>query len=101
MKTAQAIEFCLKYHEANYKKNILINYQFILSKLKTEFGNRDIREINQDDIFTFLNRLTNGNKQNTKRNRFTTLSAFFNFIANTLNPHLLNPEVVPKFWTME
>ncbi|MEJ2270221.1 MAG: hypothetical protein P8Y04_10680, partial [Desulfobulbaceae bacterium] len=35
--------------------------------------------------------ITNGNKQNTKRNRFTTLSAFFNFIASTLNPHLLNP----------
>ena len=40
------------------KKNTLISYEFILSKLKAEFGNRDIREINQDDIFTFLNNLT-------------------------------------------
>jgi hypothetical protein len=31
MKTAQAIEFCLKYHEVNSKKNTLTSYQFILS----------------------------------------------------------------------
>jgi integrase len=35
--------------------------------------------------------LTAGNKQNTKRNRFTTLSAFFNFIINTFDPELKNP----------
>ena len=35
--------------------------------------------------------MTIGNKQNTKRNRFTTLSAFFNFIINTLDPGLQNP----------
>jgi integrase/recombinase XerD len=35
--------------------------------------------------------MTAGNKQNTKRNRFTTLSAFFNFIINTFDPELQNP----------
>jgi len=35
--------------------------------------------------------MTNGTKQNTKRNRFTTLSAFFNFIINSFAPQLDNP----------
>ncbi len=35
--------------------------------------------------------MTNGTKQNTKRNRYTTLSAFFNFIINTFAPQLDNP----------
>ena len=39
--------------------------------------------------------MTIGNKQNTKRNRFTTLSAFFNFIINTLDPGLQNPCEAP------
>jgi integrase len=39
--------------------------------------------------------MTIGNKQNTKRNRFTTLSAFFNFIKNTLDPGLQNPCEAP------
>jgi len=29
MKKAQAIKFCLKFHEANSKKNIRIGYQFV------------------------------------------------------------------------
>ena len=40
MKTAQAIEFCLKYHEANSKKNTLINYQFILAILTDRLINK-------------------------------------------------------------
>jgi hypothetical protein len=73
------------------KKNTLIGYRFIPLKLQGEFGNKDIRSITQDEIFTFLTVLTKGNKQNTKRNLFTTLSAFFNFVASILDPHLLNP----------
>lgn len=35
--------------------------------------------------------LTKGNKQATKRNRYSVLSAFFNFSINTLLPTLPNP----------
>ena len=73
------------------KKNTLTCYQFILFKLQAEFGQRDINAISQDDILSFLSRITAGNKQNTKRNRFTTLSAFFNFIITTFDLDLKNP----------
>jgi integrase/recombinase XerD len=39
--------------------------------------------------------MTNGTKQNTKRNRYTTLSAFFNFIINAFEPQLDNPCETP------
>ena len=41
-----------------------------------------------------------GNKQNTKRNRFTTLSAFFNFTINILDPGLQNPCEAPVLQKM-
>ena len=44
--------------------------------------------------------MTVGNKQNTKRNRFTTLSAFFNFIINTFAPQLDNPCEAPMLKKM-
>jgi integrase len=44
--------------------------------------------------------MTNGTKQNTKRNRFTTLSAFFNFIINTFAPQLVNPCEAPMLKKM-
>ena len=77
------------------KKNTLTCYQYILSKFQAEFGQRDISSITQDDILSFLTRITEGNKQNTKRNRFTTLSAFFSFIINTFDPELKNPCETP------
>ncbi|MBW2467568.1 MAG: hypothetical protein JRF02_09735 [Deltaproteobacteria bacterium] len=67
----------------------------MLYKLQKEFGQRDISSITQDDILPFLSRITDGNKQNTKRNRFTTLSAFFNFIINTFDPEMKNPCETP------
>ena len=44
--------------------------------------------------------MTNGTKQNTKRNRYTTLSAFFNFIINTFDPQLDNPCETPMLKKM-
>ena len=35
--------------------------------------------------------LTKGNKQSTKRNRYSVLTSFFNFTINTSQPDLSNP----------
>ncbi len=39
----------------------------------------------------FMSKVSDGTKQNTKKLRFTLLSAFFNFIKNSLNPYFQNP----------
>ena len=38
-----------------------------------------------------MNRLTEGRKPQTKRGRFTSLLAFFNFVKNNLDPDFSNP----------
>jgi integrase/recombinase XerD len=40
---------------------------------------------------SFLTEYTEGNKQSTKRLRFSLLSAFFNFIKSSIDPNLQNP----------
>ena len=39
----------------------------------------------------FLTRLTNGTKQTTKRNRYSSLKAFFNYVRNTIDYEIQNP----------
>ena len=39
----------------------------------------------------FMSKISDGAKQNTKKLRFTLLSAFFNFVKNSLDPQLNNP----------
>jgi integrase/recombinase XerD len=56
-----------------------------------EFGDRELESIIPDEILSFLTRLTEGNKQTTKRNRYSCLKAFFNYIRNTIDFETQNP----------
>ncbi|MFO8085351.1 MAG: site-specific integrase [Desulfobacterales bacterium] len=44
-----------------------------------------------EDILDFMSKISDGAKQNTKKLRFTLLSAFFNFVKNSLDPQFNNP----------
>ena len=91
MKISEAITFCLQYQKANSKVNTVKNYEFLLGKFGIIFYDRELRSITTEDVLSFLTGLSDGRKQNTKRGRYMTLSAFFNLIINTLQPDMKNP----------
>jgi site-specific recombinase XerD len=63
----------------------------LFSRFKEEFGKTDLESITPDEILSFLTRLTEGNSQTTKRNRYSSLKAFFNYIRNTIEFEIKNP----------
>ena len=63
----------------------------MFTRFNDEFGNRDLDSITPDEILSFLTRLTEGTKQTTKRNRYSSLKAFFNYIRNTIDFEIKNP----------
>ena len=67
------------------------NYAFIFSQFEVEFGDRLVDSIIPDEILSFLTKLTDGTRQSTKRNRYSSLKAFFNYIKNSINPNFQNP----------
>jgi integrase len=75
----------------NSKESTVRSFEFVLSKFNSQFGDRDLSTITSDEILSFLTPLTEGNKQSTKRSRYSALSSFFNLIKNTLDPKLENP----------
>ena len=91
MKVSQASKCFLDFHRTNSKKTTLKNYELILSRFCDQFGERDMVSITQETVLSFLTEHTEGNKQSTKRLRFSLLSAFFNFIKNSIDPNLQNP----------
>ena len=74
-----------------WKKNTLRNYEFILEKFHCHFGDIELSSITSEDILLFMSEVSDGTKQNTKKLRFTLLSAFFNFIKNSIDPDCQNP----------
>jgi integrase/recombinase XerD len=77
------------------KKNSIRSYEFILTHFDNQFGDRELSSVTADEVLTFLNQITEGTKQTTKRTRYSCLKAFFNLIKNTLNPTLQNPCNLP------
>lgn len=91
MQVSKAIKIRLEYHKSHSRENTLKSYQMVLLNFDPEFGAREVREITSDEIMAFLNRITEGTKQQTKRTRYAHLSALFNFIRNNLDQTLQNP----------
>ena len=73
------------------KKNTVKTCEFVLSRFIVRFGDRDLASIPQEEVLEFLLSLTKVNKQATKRNRYSVLASFYNFIINTELPALTNP----------
>lgn len=87
MKISEAIKFCLQYQKANSKVNTVKNYEFLLGKFGI-YNDRELESITTEEVLSFLTDLSDGRKQNAKRGRYMTLSAFFNLIINTLRPDI-------------
>ncbi len=91
MKVSKAIKICLDYHRNYSKPNTIRAYESILAKFDLIYGDKDLEEISSDDILTFLNKITDGRKQQTKRTRYSHLAAFFNFIKINIDERIQNP----------
>jgi integrase len=77
--------------QASFKKNTLKTYQSILSKLTTQFGERDLISLTPEEILSFLTQINQDTKQATKRTRYSQLTSFFNFITQNLDPNFRSP----------
>jgi len=91
MKVSKAGKIWLDYHSIHSKKNTVRSHAFVKDRFCRQFGDYDLNDLSADKILDFLNQLTEGRKPQTKRARFTSLLAFFNFAKNNLDPEFINP----------
>ena len=73
------------------QKNTVKTCELVLSRFAFQFGKRDLASITAEEVLGFLLSLTKDNKPATKRNRYSVLASFYNFIINTGLPALSNP----------
>ena len=73
------------------KKNTVRAHSFVKERFCAQFGDYDLNDLSVDNILAFMNQLTDGRKPQTKRARFTSLMAFFNFAKNNLDQDFINP----------
>ena len=76
------------------QKNTIRNYEFVLGNFQEHFVDAELSSIKSEDVLDFMTKLTDGNKQSTKKSRFALLSAFFNFVKKSLDSDFPNPATV-------
>ncbi len=86
MKLEHATQVYLEYHGANSGKKIQSSRILPrLSKLLDSIGtDRHLDEISPEKILAFLNKITEGGKQQTKHGRYSHLKAFFQLYEGQL-----------------
>ena len=91
MKISQSVTHFFNYQRMNVKKNTLRNYECILGNFQQHFGDIELQSITSENILAFMSTVSDRTRQNTKKLRFTLLSAVFNFVKNSLDPEIQNP----------
>ena len=91
MNTSTALKIFRDYQKSNLKWNTVIGYKYLIDNFEELFGDKDPMSISSEDIFHFLEILTETNSKSTKRHRYSQLKAFFNFIIMNYESDLSNP----------
>ena len=85
MKVSKVAKLCLEHHKSHSKENTIRAYRRVLAQLCEEFGIENLEDITTEKVLLFLNRITEGKKQQTKQTRYSLLLAFFNFFKNHID----------------
>jgi hypothetical protein len=91
MIVSQASKIWLGYYRAHSKHNTVRAYEFTIAKFNPNFADLNLNEVSTDDILDFMVKITEGQKPQTKRIRFSHLTAFFNFMRNNFDCDFKNP----------
>jgi hypothetical protein len=91
MNVSQASKIWREYHRAHSKHNTIRAYEFTIAKFNQNFVSLNLNEVSTDDILDFMTKFTEGLKPQTKRIRFSHLTAFFNFMRINFDCDFKNP----------
>jgi site-specific recombinase XerD len=80
MKTSIALKIFRNYQKSNLRPGIIVGYRYPLDNFDDLFGDKDLKSIKSEDVFHFLEIITENGAKSTKRHRYAQLKAFFNFL---------------------
>ena len=95
MKVSMALKVFRDYHKANLRKSTTAGYRCMLNLFEEFFGSKDFGSLSSEDLYHFLEMITEGTAKSTKGHRYSQLKAFFNFIIMNYELDLANPLDTP------
>jgi len=95
MITKEAINLFKYYLQSNNKKKTIESYNSFFDKFETIYAQRPLEDISPDEIFQFLEDVTQNHSKATRRLRYAQIKAFYNFIIDRRSLNMRNPCSTP------
>ena len=91
MTIREAIRSFNNYLQSNHKQRTIDSYDYLLSRYERIHAERALDSIGPDEIYTFLETLTQDLAKSTRRLRYAQLKAFYNFTIDRCSLNMKNP----------
>jgi integrase/recombinase XerD len=91
MTTKEAVTLFKYYVQSNHKQRTIESYTLLLDRFSAIHNERPLEDISPDEIFHFLEGLTQKLSKSTRRLRYAQLKAFYNFIIDRCSLNMRNP----------
>jgi integrase/recombinase XerD len=91
MKIEEAITLFGYHQRSNQKTRTIQSYRPLLQKIETRFAGRSFDSIGPDEIYHFLEAITESQAKSTRRLRFAQCKAFYNFLIEKADLNMRNP----------
>jgi len=95
MKVSLALKIFKDYQKANLRPSTIAGYRYLMNLFEEFFGGKDISSLGSEDVYHFLEMITESNSKSTKGHRYAQLKAFLNFIIMNYELDVSNPLDTP------
>jgi integrase len=91
MTVKEAIQLFQCHQRSNVRERTLNSYAYPLQRFRSQYGERQLESVTPDELFTFLENLTQCHARSTRRLRYAQIKSFFTFIMETCGLSVKNP----------
>jgi len=91
MNTKDAITLFKYYLESSHKRRTIESYTLLLDRFNVIHAEKPLENISPDEIFHFLESVTQKLSKSTRRLRYAQMKAFYNFIIDRCSLNMRNP----------
>ena len=95
MTIKEAITLFKKHQKSNLSPRTQQSYNYLLHRFETLFGDRPVESIGPEEIYQFLEALTEHSFKSTRRLRYAQIKAFYNLIIDNCCLTIKNPCSTP------
>src|SRR3990170_3200320 len=91
MTTKEAMTLFKNHQRSGLKQRTQQSYNYPLHRFETLFGDRPVESIGPEEIYQFLETLTEHSSKSTRRLRYAQIKAFYNLIIDNCCLDIKNP----------